>query len=157
MSSARPIHIKWTLYQSLDDVLASEAASQPGLYQYYGQHPVYGADRLLYIGKAVGQGVSERLMQHVHDAWSSVPVKICFGEILSNSINDDSTVNQISLAESLLIYSHSPCWNSSNVKSIAHEEYGGVHIFNWGEYAGLLPEISYARWSGIGNKVPANL
>ena len=96
--------------------------------------------------------------QHVHESWSSAPVNILLGRIVSRDILEESEWREkIDIAESLLIYTHSPSWNSSNIKSIKYEKQEGVHIFNWGHRGALLPEVSYERWSGTGNEMPDGL
>ena len=41
-----------------------------GLYQVYGTHNIYGANTLLYIGKASEQELGNRILQH--DSWTSI-------------------------------------------------------------------------------------
>jgi len=129
-----------------------------GLYQYCGTHPVYGRESLLYIGQAFDRDFSKRLSEHVHETWSSTPIEIFLGFIASREkLDEDSWRNEVDLAEALLIYTHSPAWNSSNIKTIDYSRFDGVHIFNWGDRGSLLPEVSYERWCGTGNEAPKDL
>ena len=152
------IHIFWRGPFSLEEA-KKEAADNYGLYQYYGGHPIYGVDALLYIGRAAFENpIEKRLKDHVHENWSSIPIQIFIGNIISEKRLTDIIWNKhIELAEELLIYSHGPAWNSSNIKSIKYEKFKTVHIFNWGHRAKLLPEVSYERWGGWGNSKPDEL
>ena len=65
---------------------------------------------------------------------------------------------QIDLAERLLIYTHSPAWNSQHIKSLKWEKIPeNLHIFNWGVRGHLLPEVSVRRWREVGNAIPERL
>ena len=153
----KEIHINWRGPYSLEDA-KGEQGQTVGLYQYMGMHDVYGPATLLYIGKS-DVWISNRLTEHVHHLWSSLPVDILIGEVAAKTnLEDDERKKQIELAERLLIYTHSPAWNSSNVKSISEKKWSEIpadlHIFNWGVRGHLLPEVSAKRWSAIGNKFP---
>lgn len=154
----RYIHINWEGPITLEEALSKQHAGSCGLYQYYGTHPVYRENALLYIGKTVESNIAARLGMHVHHYWSSTPTLIHVGSVVSEERLDDAEWSrQIALAESLLIYTHSPAWNSSNIKSIDYALFDDIHIFNWGNRGQLLPEVSYARWQGTGNLMPSTL
>jgi len=48
----------------------------------------------------------------------------------------------INNAEKLLIYSHRPAHNSSNINSLQAKELSATHVLNWGNFKSLLPEVS---------------
>lgn len=152
------IHINWNGPIPLDEAVSDTYSDSCGVYQYYGSHPVYGSSTLLYIGKSVDSCFPDRLSDHVHHHWSAAPTHIHLGSIVSERLlSDNEWTEQIDLAESILIYTHSPAWNSSNIKTIEYSRFDGVHIFNWGNRGLLLPEISYERWRGTGNLMPSHL
>ena len=130
-----------------------------GLYQYTGMHDVYGPATLLYLGKASDNWIVHRLTQHVHHSWSSFPVKILIGKVAAeNNLPSEDHRQQIDLAERLLIYTHSPAWNSQHIKSLKWEKIPeNLHIFIWGVRGHLLPEVSVRRWREVGNAIPERL
>lgn len=151
------IHINWEGPFSLDEALEKGKESF-GIYQYSGTHLSYGSNALLYIGKACDQSFSKRIDDHVHHEWSATPIQIFFGKIANQEkLTNDQWREYVGLAEELIIYSHSPAWNSQCIKSINFDKFDGVHIFNWGHLNKLLPEVSYERWRNIGNKLPESL
>ena len=133
------IHLKWRGPYSLE-VARGEPGQTVGLYQYMGMNTVYGPAALLYIGKSNDQ-ISNRLERHNLDEWSSLPCGILIGEVEETNLK--SNREAIDLAERLLIYTHSPTWNSANVASLNFEEMPrDLHIFNWGIRGHLPPEVS---------------
>ena len=151
------IHLNWHGPYSLEEA-KGEQGQTVGLYQYMGMHDVYGPEALLYIGRASVRHISTRLAEHVLDSWSSLPVKILIGNVAAEAkLGYNERREQIELAESLLIYTHSPAWNSSNVKSLGWSSMPELHIFNWGVRGHLLPEVSTKRWREVGNALPERL
>ena len=145
------IHLKWHGPYSLE-AACGEPGQTVGLYQYMGMNTVYGPAALLYIGRS--NQISYRLATHNLHEWSSLPVDILIGELVEKT-NLESKEMAIDLAERLLIYTHSPAWNSPNVADPNFKNMPpDLHIFNWGVRGHLLPEVSVKRWSAIGNKFP---
>lgn len=131
--------------ESIKDLTSGE---DYGLYQVYGAHPIYGADTLLYIGKASKQTLAKRVLQG--DRWicnqDSENIKVYVGHFGGNQpISVDAWEEQIDLAEKLLIYTHKPALNSSNVSSVPDLPIE-MHVFNWGDFRELLPEVSAFRY-----------
>ena len=154
------IHINWSGPFSLDQVLTLRNEYDYGLYQYYGGHPVYGQNVLLYIGSATKQSFGKRLSQHNYDIWSSSVVQIYLGKLYNDVPLEINLARQrICLAESILLFSHSPAFNSSNLncmKDITRD----VRVLNWGKRNSLLPEVSISRWDGgltVGHNIPNSL
>jgi len=118
-----------------------------GIYQIYGTHPVYGNNVLLYIGKADKQTFSTRLNQEQH-WWSNQDAKniqIYLGRLIGETVDEEKWSNMIGRAEQLLIYSHRPAHNSSNINSLNQENVKGTHVLNWNVFNNLLPEVSSMR------------
>lgn len=151
------IHINWEGPFTLKQALELNSSHDFGLYQYYGDHPVYGENVLLYIGKAVKQTFSQRLSQHNWHLWVSSPVQLYLGRIFAEEeIPESEWESRISLAEKVLIYSHSPAFNTSNLNKIADSN-TQAHVYNWGRRKSLLPEASVKRWEGgetVGHEIP---
>ena len=62
MAELTIINILWEKIQFDFNVIREKSASSDyGLYQIYGQHPAYGENALLYIGKAEDNKFSTRL------------------------------------------------------------------------------------------------
>lgn len=91
-----------------------------GLYQVYGTHNIYGANTLLYIGKACEQELGNRILQH--DSWTSIEqseLTIYFGRLGGTYEIDNKTwTDFIGNAETLLIYYCSPAYNSKSINSV---------------------------------------
>ena len=150
------IHVVWDGPYSHVEALQLNSPSDYGLYQYYGDHHVYGNSALLYIGKAQDQTFGRRLSQHNWEMWSSSNIVIYVGKVHSEeSLELDEWQRQINLAERILIQSHSPSFNSSNLNTIGHKV-EDTRVLNWGTRMKLLPEASISRWEGpfaVGNKL----
>ena len=150
------IHLNWHGPYSLEDARDGDPGQTVGLYQYMGMNTVYGPMALLYLGKS-NIHIGNRLADHNLHEWSSLPVEILIGEMVAKT-NLESNREAIDLAERLLIYTHSPAWNSANVANPNFENMPpDLHIFNWGIRGHLLPEVSVRRWSAVGNKFPNDL
>lgn len=121
------------------------------LYQIYGDHPTYGRDVLLYIGKTE-RDAKERLSEHYSrfsNQCDEVKVFLAsFGEFTSwhemregnyEPISKDNT--ELNTIESLLIYAHQPAYN---IQFLSGTTFGGQNfrIFNTGRRKSLMPEIS---------------
>ncbi len=118
-----------------------------GIYQVYGQHPLYGNSILLYIGKANEQTFGKRIGQ---EEWlyetDPQNIQIYVGRIAGHKSVSESEWGQIiDLAETLTIYAHQPVYNTSNTSSIPEKSVLLLHIFNWDSYRDLFPEISGKR------------
>jgi len=140
------IQIRWdgpyrlTELSSLNDV-----KTDYGVYQIYGKHTVYGENVLLYIGQANQQTFGTRIMQHSY--WFEDDFSIYIGRLnASNTPKDDIWTEEINLAESLLIYVHTPAYNTMNINSINYSKLENIHILNLGRFKNLLPELSGIRW-----------
>jgi len=144
------IHVDWDGPYTLDQLTELKTEKvDTGVYQIYGNHPIYGADILLYIGKAICQTFGVRIAQEGWDRNSDVKgLKVYVGRLAGNSTpSDEIWTKEIDLAERLLIYSHSPARNSQCIQNIPNKDLLNVHILNWGHHRDLLSEVSGARWT----------
>jgi len=141
----RSVTIEWEGSFSLDYVIdkLNDGENDYGLYQIYGTHIVYGANSLLYIGKAEGLTFSQRFSQH-RSGWLSEEegVSIRIGRIASEDYVYDPPdrsewAEVLRDAEALTIYWHSPAYNSSNI-----ETYNGqrLKVVNRGDRGALCAE-----------------
>ena len=61
----RSVRVEWEGPFSIEEVLElNHSEDDYGLYQIYGRHILFGADSLLYIGKAEGVTFKQRFNQH---------------------------------------------------------------------------------------------
>ena len=146
------IHVQWTGPLSYREALAlNDENVDFGVYQIYGAHPVYGKDVLLYIGKADYQTFGKRLSQEVwHEInQDSFRVSVCLGRLsgYTGTPLEEEWSRQISIVERLLIHSHWPAGNSSGLNVRFGSDMHDLHVFNWGDYRSLLPEVSGSRYS----------
>ncbi len=145
------IHINWYGPYSLLEVYELENTQTDfGIYQIYGSHTIYGSNVLLYVGKAVLQTFGVRIRQ---ESWEgnkdSGNIEVYVGRLgKSSQCSIEEWQSQITKAENLILYACAPARNSSNIVSLrqGHEH---IHIFNWGQYRDLLPEISGKRYSSF--------
>ncbi len=148
------VHIYWQGPIDLDELSKfNDTNIDHGIYQVYGNHPVYATNALLYIGMAYDQTFYTRIKQHQYDIdqYNEGKIEIYIGRLTGlKNINNKKWDDLIIRSEKLLITSHKPAWNASNIKEfkdsidITIQE---LHILNWGNYAKLLPEVSGDRWS----------
>jgi len=144
------IQIQWEgPYKLLDLPSLTNEETDYGIYQIYGNHPVYGNDVLLYIGKADRQTLGKRISQ---EDWlntnDSNNAKIYIGRLHgAQNPTEEVWSIEINLAEQLLIFVHKPAYNSRSISSLPDSELQNIHILNWGHHRDLFPEISGLRWT----------
>lgn len=143
------VHINWYGPYSLNEVHnLNDTSKDYGIYQVYGSHPIYGSNVLLYVGKAVQQTFNTRIAQHNWE-WNKDGgnIQVYIGRLRKGTIKSvDEWDEQIGIAESIILYACSPARNSQSIKNIRNG-FKNIHVFNWGQYRDLLPEISGSRWS----------
>ncbi|MEI3602808.1 hypothetical protein SPD79_12865 [Oceanobacillus sp. SE10311] len=140
------IQIHWEgPYKFTDLDLLKNEKTDYGIYQIYGNHVVYGENTLLYIGQANQQTFGTRISQHSY--WFEDEFSVYVGRLSASNIpTDDIWQDEINMAESLLIYVHTPAYNTMNINSINYSKLEPIHILNLGKYKNLLPELSGIRW-----------
>ena len=150
--------IKWEKIDPWSEVLEKNEKDDYGIYQITGHHPVFGHDSLLYIGKAQDQTFGTRIKQHKD--WlenKELDVTIYIGRIASIDDENNKTYHDnrwrpvIESAEPLLIYFHSPPYNSQHI-SEAPEPTTELRIINTGDCGMLYPEISHKGLGVYDNK-----
>lgn len=162
MAAAQVIHILWEGPFSLVELATlNDQATDGGLYQIYGAHPVYGPDVLLYVGQTVEQTFAQRIPQHGWDI-SEDPktIKVYVGRLVSETpLKLAEWKSMIDLAEKLTIHVNAPAYNATHLMAVHHENAEalvGVHVLNWGSYRCLAAEASGLRW-GTNPKLMAEL
>jgi hypothetical protein len=152
-SSIECVHLEWDGPKTWKEKDKLKSATDYGIYQIYGCHPVHGADCLLYIGKACNQPFAVRLKQEVDWMFDadfgrlSIYVGRCSG--WNGTPSDLVWTRQIDLSEKLLILAHRPGWNAQKNIDRKSKELSRLHIFNWGCYRSLLPEVSGLRYTTV--------
>jgi hypothetical protein len=115
--------IHWEGPEDLESVIESRNEKRDyGLYQVYGEHPVFGLDSLLYIGVCVEQSFSRRFQQH-RDAWLNRErsIKLYLGRLSKEDYGGGTSWEKlVREVEALTIYWHSPPCNSQHIN-----RYGG--------------------------------
>ena len=145
------IHIDWVGSHTLEEVKQLTNTDDYGVYQIYGSHPIYGSNVLLYIGKAEQQTFGVRISQNDHnEKWAynadTNNIKVYTGHFGSNEdVSDEEWSRLIDIAERLLIYTHKPAYNSASINTISQVPIE-AHVFNWGDYRSLMPEVSAFRY-----------
>ena len=135
------INIVWKLVWK--GPLSRDAVSKctsSGVYQYYGDHHVYGSDVLLYIGQTTN--LAHRIQDHDFDELCNRNIKIYFGRVREDMLDS---------VEKLLICASAPAHNSHHVIEPLDEAQNksllNLLILNWRDYRSLLPEISGYRFT----------
>ena len=147
------VHLMWVEYEWNDDIFNQfNSKNDYGIYQIYGDHPVYGENVLLYIGKARYQTYSVRLNQHddFDESHISKFRKLHLSYFCkTEDVNYNNWGEYIDLVEKLLINAHFPAYNSQEIKGpIGNETFKKeMLILNWNERGKLLPEVSSLRYS----------
>ena len=147
----RTVRIEWEGPLSLDEVKELSDEDDYGLYQIYGTHIVYGANVLLYIGKAEGLTFSQRLSQHREWLSEEEGVSIRIGRISEEDYDHDppdwSDWREVLRdAEALTIHWHSPAYNSSNIETYNGQQ---LTVVNRGERGDLCARLSVAEDSSL--------
>jgi len=94
-------------------------ATSSGVYQIYGNHPVYGSHVLLYIGQTSlnksGQSLIKRIQQHLNSRfWFRTGLIVHIGQVKQkNKIVTNSEL--IKDVESLLIVTNAPALNQQHI------------------------------------------
>jgi hypothetical protein len=153
MKSVEIVHLLWKEYEWNDNVFTKfNSKNDYGIYQIYGDHPVYGENTLLYIGKARKQTYSVRLEQHndLIESHISKFRKLYLSYFCNTEdINYKNWGDYIDFSEKLLINSHFPAYNSQDIKGVIDKDFfkNEILILNWEERGKLLPEVSSLRYS----------
>jgi hypothetical protein len=98
-------------YFPLENSIPSIFLKNVGLYQIYGNHPVYGSDVLLYIGKT-DISFQDRFSGHFrsgifYDYYTNLSVYLAPWKLP----DEDPKIGLMELVESVLIFFHSPALN----------------------------------------------
>jgi len=141
------IHIDWKAGVKPKKAFRMNGPEDFGIYQIYGNHPVYGHQVLLYIGKAQERTFGVRLREH--ERWMQHldrnSLRIYTGRISASSPDTSDWSRMIDIAERLLIFSHQPGCNASSISSISDVPLE-TRIYNWLQHGSLLPEVSALRY-----------
>ncbi len=138
------IHLEWEGPLSFESARSLAGDTDWGVYQIYGLHHTYGADALLYIGKAERQHFGARLAQETGWEYGADPKRmtVYVGRLAGEDAPDDETwCRHIDRAERLLIFVHRPAWNAQKDIRNVDADLQQIHVFNWGSYRSLLPEV----------------
>jgi len=95
--------------------LSEKITSGPGVYQVYGDSPIYGTNTLLYIGQA--DNLSKRIkgghLKNLESFITKQPnIYFRYAKVKHNLLN---------IVESILIAMHKPSFNSSYIINVHHD------------------------------------
>ena len=145
------INIRWEGPLTLKESYSYKDDSDYGIYQCYGDHPVYGLDALFYIGETTGT-FGERLENHEQDFenWEQ-KIEIYLGRIDNALPSDEERISLIRRVEKLLILACWPALNCQGIKGSSNvDEVKDLLILNWGKFRSLPGAVS-GRQAGIGD------
>ena len=154
--STKQIHLLWQGPHTREAIHNMVGPTDYGVYQICASLPAYGWDALAYIGKAQDESFAARLKARadlLENPWAENSGNTRFYTARIHKVENEvhPTAEEwgklIAAAERLLIAAHSPAMNGQGVKELKRGEsgYGHFHVFNWGQYGRLLPEVSGAR------------
>jgi hypothetical protein len=151
MSKFKLFHLYWKEYKWDNSIYNNFTTDRDfGIYQVYGQHPIYGDNVLLYIGKVKDEHFSARLYGHRDFDASQIPkfTKIHLGYFCkADDISEKNWKDAIDIVEKVLIRSHFLAYNSKDVKGFLESNTPNILIYNWGNRGSLLPEVSTLRYT----------
>ena len=149
------INIWWEGSFTIEEILSNKiksseydnTADKIGLYQIYGTHPLYGRDKLLYIGRTSDKkGFQNRLKNRwvIENGQDSDNINIYLGTIFSyNEHIKNKEIDFIEKAEVLLINALKPAFNSSNIQSVDEKLIEQKYIvYNHNNYRDIYPILS---------------
>jgi len=120
------------------------------LYSFFGTHPIYGPNVLLYIGRTQG-GVIKCLGHHnwpIKDDCDEIKIRVASVGKFRNwetwkgrDPYPKATLKLVKKIEALLAYSNRPAQSSYNSQQLQAAE--GLRLFNTGKFGQLLPEVSH--------------
>jgi hypothetical protein len=115
-----------------------------GIYQIYGQHPVYGPDVLLYIGRTEDFG--DRFAAHLKDNFNwCLNLSLSTGTVWKNFQGEERRLTceleDLSRTEALLIFAHRPAFNTQG-KNTSIPADPPIHIWNRDYRRQLMSEVS---------------
>lgn len=131
----------------------NDSSSDYGLYQvYYGDHPVYGPDVLLYIGMASNRPFGQTLKSHKFEKWNQ-NILIYLGRLYTKKGSKPLTHTEwgemMERVEMLLAHACSPAFNFKWIKTYPDAEADKdkkLLILNWGKYRSLPAAVSGYRF-----------
>ncbi len=147
----RFIYIDWDGPYSFDELdELDDRSSDYGIYQVYGNHPLYGEEVLLYLG-TTDEGTFAHKLRAEREYWEAEPefhpLSLYVGRLAGLSTpSGEVWAQEIDLAARLLIYAHAPAFNGREVGANPDPDLADLHLINWGNYRDLAPEVSGARW-----------
>ena len=138
----RIIEISWSGPHSPSEVAALCSDADRGLLAFYGTHPVFGADALLYLDEAREAAFAQRLERV--GAWTRyLPTEpqLYIGRLGGpTQVSPEEHLEAIRVAHRLLCFFHSPPWNS---REIDHHQISELTaVLNLGHRHRLALEVS---------------
>jgi hypothetical protein len=132
----RIIQIDWEGPYPIEEVRKLNRPIDKGLYQIYAYHPLYG-ECLVYIG-LTDTTFANRISSHKYEKGSdSDRRRIIYyvGRLIGLETRDCGRwCQEIRQAEMLLIHSHAPAYNSTNIQKLGSSaSVANVRVLNWGE------------------------
>ena len=147
------ISIMWEGPLTLQEAYNKNKKKDKGVYQVYGDHPIYGLDVLFYIGKTERQTFGQRLktQEARFEEWDQ-RIQIYLGRICTENKARPSAQkwrSMIDRVERLLI---TACWlayNAQHIKEVSKlDRVRDLLILNWGKFRSLPAAVS-GRQAGI--------
>jgi len=128
------ITLDWKIIKDVEDI--KNLSPDSGVYQIYGDSPIYGRDTLLYIGKA--SNFKNRVNGHISNIESFITrqpnINFRFAKV---------ELNLLSIVEQILIVMHKPSFNSANIIEISSKaKQKGYYIQNHGKRGLLHLEVT---------------
>lgn len=154
MAEIEIINIEWEGPLTFEEAYEKNGKTDYGVYQAYGDHPVYGLDVLFYIGKAQDQtfGVRLKTRDKNFGEWDQ-RIQIYIGRIYTEKKaqpSDEEWDSLIDQVERVLITACWPALNSESQYITRPSKYRDLLILNWGRFRSLPATVS-GRQAGIGS------
>jgi excinuclease UvrABC nuclease subunit len=120
----------------INDLAQNPFPPRSGIYQIYGNSPIYGFKCLLYIGKA------KNLQTRTHDHEIKGAISLINGKSYSYA---ECPEDQLTQVESILIATHKPSYNSQCINTPSNTD-TPVMVQNHGERGALVLQVTNSHW-----------
>ena len=141
------LRVEWQGPLALDEVAKLQKPMDAGLYAIYRPHVIYGRYTLVHIGMTCTTFGDRINARHPGvDVNTTSEIRVHVGRLSERPYDVKEFENLLKNVETLLIYAHTPAFNSNCITDNSVASLPDLRIFNINENGMILPEVSTARY-----------